>query len=172
VTIARRFAEDQRPAAALLFWQAFGSKLGRLMRPDDRALQFLENVIDPGYAISATAPDGKLLGIAGFKSADSAFVGGSLRDLARACGRLGTLWRAPLLALLERDLVPDILLMDGYLSARKPVDRASARGCWKPSRPRRLPAVKPKCAWTSSTATTAPGLYTSARDLSLSAPNA
>ena len=63
--------------------------------------------------IGATAPDGTLLGLAGYKTAQGAFSGGGVRDLVRAYGPFGALWRTPLLALLERTLAPDILLMDG-----------------------------------------------------------
>ena len=83
------------------------------MSPEDRALEFLERVMDPEYAISAVAADGRLLGIAGFKTADGAFVGGSLADLAASFGWIGALWRGTLLELLEREIEPDQLLMDG-----------------------------------------------------------
>ena len=107
------FPETQRKRAAQLYWQAFKGKLNPLMGPDPKALAFFERVLDPDHAISALAPDGTLLGIAGFKTAKGAFVGGTLSDLAQTYGWLGTLWRAPLLSLLERDLAEDILLMDG-----------------------------------------------------------
>lgn len=118
VIIAPGFSPAQRLTAAELFWQAFSAKLGMLMRPENRALQFLDAVLDPTHAISASAEDGTLLGIAGFKTADGAFVGGSLRDVARVYGWFGAMCRAPMLALLERDLAPDTLLMDGiFVSA-------------------------------------------------------
>jgi GNAT superfamily N-acetyltransferase len=43
-------------------------------------------------------------------------VGGGLRDLAAIYGWIGTLWRLPILALLERDVKPGILLMDGIFA--------------------------------------------------------
>ena len=113
VTVAPGFSEAQRATAAALFWQAFSTKLGFLMRPEPKAHRFLAAVLDPTHAISATASDGTLLGIAGFKTADGAFVGGTMRDFAGVYGWFGTAWRVPLLALLERDLAPDSLLMDG-----------------------------------------------------------
>ncbi|MDJ0826163.1 MAG: GNAT family N-acetyltransferase [Rhodobacter sp.] len=115
--IAPGFAEDQRADAARLFWHAFQGKLGLLMRPEAKALAFFTATLDPAFAISATALDGTLLGLAGFKTADGAFAGGNFRDLARVYGTPGALWRAPLLALLERTLAPDTLLMDGIFVA-------------------------------------------------------
>lgn len=111
------FTEPQRPQAAKLFWQAFRDKLGPVMGPEAKALAFLRAVADPGHAIRAEGPDGTLLGLAGFKTAEGAFIGGGMGDLATAYGWPGALWRAPLLALLERDTTPGTLLMDGIFVA-------------------------------------------------------
>ncbi|WP_461428062.1 GNAT family N-acetyltransferase [Gymnodinialimonas sp.] len=107
------FPQDQRAAAAVLFWQAFGSKLSKLMGPEARALAFLEPVLDPTHCLSICTVRGQLVGIAGFKTAGGAFVGGGLKDLNRVYGLPGTLWRAPLLSLLERKVETGTLLMDG-----------------------------------------------------------
>ena len=113
VTLRAGFPEQARETAARLYWTAFSGKLGKLMGPDDRGVRFFVRVLDPGHAISAVGPDGALLGFAGFKTDKSAFAGGSLADLSAIYGWAGALWRAPLLALLERDTSPDQLLMDG-----------------------------------------------------------
>lgn len=117
VTIQTGFPAAQRGVAAHLYYQAFGEKLGKLMGHDGRAERFFARVLDPAHAISALAPDGTLLGFAGFKTERGAFAGGGLRDFAAIYGWPGTLWRAPLLALLERDLAPGQLLMDGIAVA-------------------------------------------------------
>lgn len=106
-----------RAASAQLYWTAFCGKLGKLMGPDERGTRFFERVLDPGHAISAIGPDGSLLGFAGFKTDQGAFAGGSLGDLAAIYGWFGALWRAPLLALLERNIAPGELLMDGIAVA-------------------------------------------------------
>lgn len=121
-TVEHGFAADQRHAVARLFWQGFGGKLGRVMGPEARAVAFVESLLDPAFGLSAVGEDGELLGIAGFKTADGSFVGGSLADMAKVYGWLGGLWRGVLLELLERDPAPDVLLMDGV------VVRADARG--------------------------------------------
>lgn len=111
------FPEDQRDTAAVLFWQAFGGKLGKLLGPEPRALSFLAPTLDPTHCLCVCAGDGTLLGLAGFKTADGAFVGGTWADLCRVYGVLGALWRAPLLSMVERNVQSDILLMDGIAVA-------------------------------------------------------
>ncbi|HPF15873.1 MAG: GNAT family N-acetyltransferase [Planctomycetes bacterium] len=107
------FAPQHRAKVADLFWSAFGGKLGRVMRPEPRALRFLTEVADPAHAISAVDLEGALVGVAGFKTSQGALVGGGFSELAMAYGSWGALWRAPLLALLERPVVPGALQMDG-----------------------------------------------------------
>ena len=116
------FEDHERPAVAALYWQAFGAKLAVPMGPKAKALTFLENALDPAFALVARDANGAVAGVAGFKTSDGAMVGGGLRDLAAVYGWLSTLWRAPILALVERDLAQDVLLMDGICVA------ATARG--------------------------------------------
>lgn len=104
---------DQRLDASRCFWGAFSEKLDVALGPEDRALRFLERVIDPTHALSAVASDGTLLGVAGFKTPDGAFVGGSMADLRAAYGAVPALWRGLLLTMLERECEPGRLLMDG-----------------------------------------------------------
>ncbi|WP_224825362.1 GNAT family N-acetyltransferase [Cognatishimia sp. MH4019] len=122
ITLSPGFSEAERAHAAQLYWQAFSGKLGKLMRPDAKALAFLQDVLNPDFAISARDGAGQLLGLAGFKTADGALVGGELSDIQRHYGPWGGLWRGLLLTILERDLEPGVLLMDGIF-----VD-ANARG--------------------------------------------
>ena len=96
-----------------LFWQAFRQKLAPVLKPEDKALQFLRRVVDPAHAISAVSSDGDLLGIAGFKTPAGAFIGGTLSDICAIYGALGGLWRGVLIDILERDLSEGGLLMDG-----------------------------------------------------------
>ena len=112
IHISRGFSEAERGIAATLYWAAFGAKLGKLLGPQARALDFLERIMDPQFALTART-GGALVGLAGFKTTQGSLVGGQLADMSRSYGWVGTLWRAPLLAVLERDLDPGILLMDG-----------------------------------------------------------
>ena len=111
--IRRGFSEEHRKRAALLFWQAFSGKLGKFLGPDEKALSFFEGVLNPEFSLSAVAPDGRLLGMAGFKTSAGALAAGELKDLAAVYGWFGGLWRGLLLDSLERELEPETLLMDG-----------------------------------------------------------
>lgn len=117
--ISPGFPEVERPLAARLFWHAFSGKLGTVMGPEAKALRFLERVINPEFALGAIAPDGRLIGLAGFKTADGALVGGGLKDMTSIYGPIGGTWRGLLLDVLERDTEPDCLLMDGIFVAEE-----------------------------------------------------
>jgi ribosomal protein S18 acetylase RimI-like enzyme len=116
------FTDADRPAVAALYWDAFGQKLGRIMGPRDRALDFFEAVMNPDHALCARDSDGTLLGVAGFKTAEGSLVGGSYRDMARVYGHPGAVWRMALLSALERDSGEIRFLVDGIFVA------ADARG--------------------------------------------
>jgi ribosomal protein S18 acetylase RimI-like enzyme len=116
------FTDEERGRVAALYWEAFSAKLSRVMGPDAKALDFITAQLDPNFALVARGTHGQILGIAGFKTSQGALIGGELGDLARTYGWLSTLWRAPILALVERELTDDILLMDGICVA------AQARG--------------------------------------------
>ncbi|MGR3492315.1 MAG: GNAT family N-acetyltransferase [Shimia sp.] len=111
LTLGLGLRADERDAAAALFWEAFGSKLGRLMGPDARALPFLAEVLRLTHAIAARR-HGQLIGIAGLKDATGGLIGGGLSEMWRHYGG-SALWRGPLLDRLERPLAPEQLLMDG-----------------------------------------------------------
>jgi hypothetical protein len=61
-TISDGFPPSHNTIVAALFWDAFKNKLGLIMKPEAKALQFLEMVADPSHAISAVSSDGTLLG--------------------------------------------------------------------------------------------------------------
>lgn len=111
------FDRAERDLAARLFWQAFGGKLGPVLAPEHKALSFLSAVLHPDFAISARDSAGRLLGLAGLKTARGGLVGGGWRDLARVYGWPGAAWRGGALSLLERKVRPDTLLMDGIFVA-------------------------------------------------------
>ena len=105
------------PDAATLYWEAFGGKLGLPLGPDAKAHRFVARAFDPGHGISLHAPDGALLGVVGFKTAQGALVAGSLADMRAVYGLWGTLWRSALLALLDRDTENTRFVMDGLFVA-------------------------------------------------------
>lgn len=122
VKISRGFSEAEQGHVAQLFWQAFSAKLGRIMGPDARALQFFCGCLNPDYALVARDEQGRLLGVAGFQTEAGGLVAGSLKDMAQVYGWFGGTWRGLLLSALERKIQPGVFQMDGLF-----VD-ASARG--------------------------------------------
>jgi hypothetical protein len=94
---------QDRAAVTALYWEAFGAKLGCVMKPEIKALAFIKNMLDGSHAICAHDDGGQLLGVAGFKTHKGALVGGTFRDLTQVYGIAGATWRAGLLSLLERD---------------------------------------------------------------------
>lgn len=120
--LANGFPADQRDKVVGLFWSAFRQKLHPVMKPEEKALGFLTKVADPAHAISALTPDGKVIGVAGFKTKKGALIGGGLREMCATYGMIGGFWRGLILSILERPLQSETLLMDGIF-----VDEA-ARG--------------------------------------------
>ena len=107
-----------RAQAARLYWEAFGGKLDRVLGPEPRALVFFERVIRADHCLAAIAPDGRLIGIAGFKTPQGSFAGGSWGDLTAVYGALGGRWRGCLLWALGRDVDNDSFLVDGICVTR------------------------------------------------------
>ena len=106
-----------REEAALLYWDAFGEKLGFTMGPKYQALMFVRSVLRPDHGICAHDDNGKLLGIAGFKTTQGALVGGDFSDLRKVYGWTSAAIRISLLGLLERDFENERFLMDGLFVA-------------------------------------------------------
>ncbi|OOY03940.1 hypothetical protein BMI87_15525 [Thioclava sp. F28-4] len=113
MSIRHGLAREHRTAAAGLYWQAFGGKLGRVMGPEPRALGFIADVIDPSHALSALDGNGTLVGVVGFRTHRGSFVGGSWSDLHNHYGRSGGLWRGACLHLLAHDLPAGGMMVDG-----------------------------------------------------------
>lgn len=110
--------ESQRLAAAQLYWQAFGGKLGPILGPEPRALRFLNRVMRLDHCVAAVDDHGRLCGIAGYRTAQASFAGGDTSDLRAIYGRAGAAWRGRILAFLSDD--SEHFLLDGIS-----VDRAA-----------------------------------------------
>ncbi|WP_208354265.1 GNAT family N-acetyltransferase [Pseudaestuariivita rosea] len=111
--IVRGLQADQTEDAIRFFWQAFSEKLRVPMGPSSKAHEFLRRAINPDHAICAVDQNSQLLGIAGFKSDDGAFIDGTLQDVISLYGPLSGLWRGFLLDFLRRDCEQNVFLMDG-----------------------------------------------------------
>lgn len=111
--------EHLRGPAAALYWQAFGGKLGRVMGPEARALEYLGRIIRADHAIVALDTGGALLGLLGFKTPEGAFAGGEGTDLRAIYGSAGGTWRAAVLRLLQSEVDNAHFLIDGICVARE-----------------------------------------------------
>ncbi len=117
VTVSPGFADHERPQAAALFWQAFAAKLHKVMGPDEKGQAFFARALNPDFALVARDDQGRMLGLAGFKTDKGGLAEGSLRDLAHVYGWFGAIWRGLLLGVLERKLQPGVFQMDGICVA-------------------------------------------------------
>lgn len=75
-------------------------------------MAFFAETLDPDFALCALDEKNQLLGFAGFKTDAGALTGSDFGAMWSHFG-LGSVWRLPLLALLERKVEPGVLLMDG-----------------------------------------------------------
>ncbi|MBL4916040.1 GNAT family N-acetyltransferase [Szabonella alba] len=116
--ILRGLPKARIPEAAQIYWDAFGGKLGAVLGPEDQALAFLARTIRPDHCFHAMDDAGRLLGLAGFKSPEGSFAGGSAADLRAVYGRWGGLWRGALLNHLQREVENRRFLLDGICVAR------------------------------------------------------
>lgn len=117
VPIRRGIPEDLRPAAAALYWQAFGTKLARVLGPRDRAVDFLTRNLRPDNAIAAIAGNGQLLGLVAFQTPAGAFTDFTVRSLAVSYGWPGALWRVLVLWMLKNEVDNARFLIDGLCVA-------------------------------------------------------
>ena len=156
VTIRRGFPTGQRALAAEIYWEAFGSKLMRVMGPDARAIAFLEHGLKADHCWSALDASGRLIGLAGYKTPYGSFSGGSRRDLNRIYGRFGAAWRAGLLRLLASDVDNHRFLVDGIAVARhargQGVGRALLAALYGEARGRGYAAIRLEVVDTNSRA--------------------
>lgn len=115
--IGRGLPPGGEAAAAALYWEAFGGKLGRVLGPGWRAERFIRRVMSPGHVFSARDLQGHVVGIVGLRTAAGCFVGGEITDLEAVYGRAGALWRARALGVLAQDLAPGTIAVDGLAVA-------------------------------------------------------
>jgi GNAT superfamily N-acetyltransferase len=111
--------EANRGEVAALYWDAFGEKLGFVMGPKYQALRFITRVLRSDHGICAFDDEGRLLGVAGYKTTEGALVGGQFRDIRKVYGWVGGSIRVLLLSVLERDTENERFLMDGIFVAEE-----------------------------------------------------
>lgn len=146
VRVRHGLPNDRLEAAARLYWQAFGGKLGRILGPEERAIRFLCRAIRRDHCLYVTDASGQLIGIAGFKSPEGGFAGGTKEDLRAIYGRFGAMWRMTLFQMLLDDEDNVRFLVDGICVAREwrgqGVGRALLEGLIAEARWRGYPAIR------------------------------
>lgn len=126
INISRGFPEELRSQAASLFDTAFGPKLSVAIPNPELRLRVIHDSLDPSYAFVATF-EGRIIGIAGFKTPAGALTSGMSPRLLRAkLGGWSSLRAVTVLALFQRALRPNQLLMDGLCVS--PAARGSGTG--------------------------------------------
>lgn len=118
IEVRQGLPPGQRRLAAELYWQAFGGKLDRVMGPEPRALAFLERVMRADHVLAAVDAEGRLLGLAGFKTPVGGFAGGTCADMRAVYGVWGGTWRVLMLRALQGDVDNERFLLDGICVAR------------------------------------------------------
>lgn len=113
LTVLKGLPPALRRRGARLYWEAFGGKLDRVLGPEDRALAFFDRVIRGDHCVIALDGSGMLLGLAGFKTIEGSFAGGTWADLRAVYGPFGGVWRGAALWALSREVDNDRFLMDG-----------------------------------------------------------
>jgi ribosomal protein S18 acetylase RimI-like enzyme len=108
-----------REEAAALYWEAFGEKLHFVLGPKYRAIRFITSVLRADHGVCAHDENGRLVGVAGFKTSQGALVSGAFQDLRRVYGWTGAAVRVALLAALESDVENERFLMDGLFVAEE-----------------------------------------------------
>ena len=64
-TVLTGLPAELRSEAVSIYWQAFGGKLGRVLGPDDRAQEFLQETMSARNCLVAVSPDGQWLATSG-----------------------------------------------------------------------------------------------------------
>lgn len=107
--------ESQRSIAAQLYEQAFGAKLAVGIPNDARRLQVQEASLQMQFGIAALHGE-RLVGLAGFHTADGSLTGGmSTRMLFKRLGLLRGIRAVAIFALYKREQKSAELLMDGIV---------------------------------------------------------
>lgn len=115
ITISRGIPPEQREHTAQLYDIAFGEKLALAIPNSNDRIKLLSKAMQLDYAIGAFH-DAKLIGIAGFSTAEGALTGGiDYRGLLSELGWMKGNRAAVVFSVYERKALEGELLMDGIV---------------------------------------------------------
>ena len=101
-----------KDSAVRLYLDAFRDKLGPILGRDGKALDVLQQNLDPAHCIAAVI-DQRLVGILAVKSSKGSFLNPSLKTMVPAYGIPGGILRMLGLALLDHSTAPGEFYVDG-----------------------------------------------------------
>lgn len=114
VTITHGLHDSQRAAAARLYWQAFGGKLGPILGPAPRAHAHLARAMQLDTCFCALQ-GGQLVGIVGFQGAQGSFAGGTGAQFRASYGWIRAAWGLPVLQWVGGpQAAQGALMIDGF----------------------------------------------------------
>lgn len=126
LSISFGLPEQQRSAAATLYWQAFGDKLQPILGPAPRACAHFERVMQLDHCFAAQRGTA-LVGIIGFQSGKGNFAGGSAQQFRASFGKARALWSLPVLQWIGGPPpAKGALMIDGFSVA--PAERGKGIG--------------------------------------------
>lgn len=115
VTIVHGIAVGMRSDAVALYENAFGAKFAVAVPDEDARLALLSESLHLKFAFGAVS-DGRLVGLAGYKTDAGSFTDGiTYSVLNRLLGLIRGTWAALIFSFYERPMKPGELLMDGIV---------------------------------------------------------
>lgn len=108
------FEPEHQPAAANLYWNAFGLKLEHALGPRERGIKLIEQGLDPARAVAALQGD-ELVGLAGYNLDGLALATLPGRAIIKEFGLWHGLRRTAWASFLHRKPAPGVLMMDGIV---------------------------------------------------------
>lgn len=103
---------DNIPSALQLFWQAFERKLKIPLGPPEKGQEFLRHSMGDRSIVSAIRKDGKLLGVATYKSYRPNSLTQDLKHLFATYGKVSGLFRGLLLSQLDQQPATDEMMVE------------------------------------------------------------
>jgi ribosomal protein S18 acetylase RimI-like enzyme len=116
IEIIDHLPEAHLPAGVRLYYTGLEAKLGPVFGPLESALAALPRCVHPEKCMTAIA-DGHLVGILGLHDARGSFLAPTYQTMVEQYGTLSGMYRTGLLMLLDNNVAPGDLYLDGIAVA-------------------------------------------------------